>query len=248
MLGMADDVFGSIRIPALCCGLYGFKPSSGRIPYGGIVKPGRDGDSGLLQVPGSIGKSVRDLTMIFRLLVRSEPWVKDALVLPIPWREVPGKDRLTIGLLLEDPSAPVAPSIMRALEDAEKKLVAAGHRIRMIISFPSLEKSEKLVWSYLNTDDSHTSRRQLHESGESTIPSITALQDSEPAARITMRRLYAMNAERAQFKIKWHKIFEEEKLDVLLMPAAPHTAPLHDTWTSTLYTSLWNLVDVSSHM
>jgi amidase len=35
VLGAATDIAGSIRIPALCCGVTGFKPSSGRVPIAG---------------------------------------------------------------------------------------------------------------------------------------------------------------------------------------------------------------------
>lgn len=244
VLGMGSDITGSIRIPALCCGIYGFKPSSGRIPFGRKVPPGKLGSPGQIPSAGPMGRSIRDLAMIFKLIIKSEPWLQDATALAVPWREVPTIKKLNIGLLVEDPSAPVTPPIMRALEDAEKKLVAAGHNIRMIINFPSLDASEKLAWDYFNTDDTHTPTRYIRESGEPIIPSITALQKRDPPGRITMKRLFAMNAEKAQLQLKWHEIFEEEKLDLLMMPSAPHTAPLHDTWTSTHYTALWNLLDV----
>lgn len=50
ILGVGTDIGGSIRIPALCCGTFGFKPTTDRIPFGGQASPVRDGKSLTLPV------------------------------------------------------------------------------------------------------------------------------------------------------------------------------------------------------
>lgn len=50
VLGVGTDIAGSIRIPALCCGTFGFKPTIDRIPFGGQANPVRDGKSLTLPV------------------------------------------------------------------------------------------------------------------------------------------------------------------------------------------------------
>ena len=61
ILGIGTDIGGSIRIPALCNGTYGFKPSSHRVPYGGQASPVRAGSPGFPPVAGPLANSFDDL-------------------------------------------------------------------------------------------------------------------------------------------------------------------------------------------
>ena len=58
-----NDAAGSIRIPASCCGLFGFKPSRGRVPTGPVYSEFWFG----LMVHHVITKSVRDSALILDL-------------------------------------------------------------------------------------------------------------------------------------------------------------------------------------
>lgn len=78
VLGLATDIAGSCRIPALCCGLTSFMPSAGRVPFGGGVPPGRVGSpSAIVPVIGPMGRSVRDAELFMRTVCTGEfaPWM-----------------------------------------------------------------------------------------------------------------------------------------------------------------------------
>ncbi|KAL4972618.1 amidase signature domain-containing protein [Aspergillus desertorum] len=61
ILGIGTDIAGSIRIPSLCCGVYGFKPSIDRIPWGGQVADlAMEGIPGLKPSAGPLARNLED--------------------------------------------------------------------------------------------------------------------------------------------------------------------------------------------
>ncbi|HEY6872555.1 MAG TPA: amidase [Geobacteraceae bacterium] len=69
-LGLGSDTAGSIRIPASYCGIYGFKPTVGKVPRQGLIPPMPetvDLDHHLTAV-GPLARSVRDLLLCYRVL------------------------------------------------------------------------------------------------------------------------------------------------------------------------------------
>lgn len=58
-VGIGTDTGGSVRLPASLCGVYGFRPTTGRWPTTGIVPLSRTRDT-----PGPISRSVSDLALL----------------------------------------------------------------------------------------------------------------------------------------------------------------------------------------
>lgn len=77
-LATGSDGGGSIRIPAAVCGLSGFKPSLGRVPFGGIHPP----NWADLSVKGPMTRRVRDAALALRPAVGPDP--SDLRSLPLP--------------------------------------------------------------------------------------------------------------------------------------------------------------------
>ena len=250
ILGVGTDIGGSIRIPALCCRTFGFKPSVGRVPFGGQVSPVLDGWFGIEPVAGPLAHSARDLRLFLETVIKSKPWDLDYSALAMPWHPVPETKTLTVGVLFECPTWPVAPTIMRAMKTAAEKLKHAGHTIVMLEKFPSFTEATHLSWSFFDIDNAGTGFKFIEESGEPWVPSVKDLYTPPPEGRKdkSLGDVFEMNAKRFKFRSDWLKIFVENKLDVILAPGAHKTAVPHDTFRFPPYTVMWNLLAVRSFL
>ncbi|MCD9155431.1 amidase [Aeromicrobium duanguangcaii] len=144
-----SDGGGSIRIPASCCGVIGFKPSRGRIGAG----PDSPTWSGLA-TDGVLARSVRDVAAVLDLLARPVPGSSRVWPAPAtPFAEAATRDpgRLRIATWT-DPYldfATASPGSVAAVEAARDSLAALGHEIVEVANpWPAeLEQQFNVVWS-----------------------------------------------------------------------------------------------------
>ncbi len=145
-VAQGSDGGGSLRIPASACGVFGFKPSRGRVSNGPIGV-----DVTGLSIQGPIARSVRDAAAMLDAIAVPMPgdpfWAP-----PLPDGETffaatqrdPGK--LRIARYADSPDAQIDAQCLAAYEETTNLLVSLGHEVEEIANpFPAIMKDHFLT-------------------------------------------------------------------------------------------------------
>lgn len=134
----STDMGGSIRVPAAFNGLYAIRPTSDRIPKGGM----QNTNSGQISIKlscGPICHSINDLDLFTRVINAHPHNRYDVTCTPVPWRELSAPEgKMAIGIMKWDGVVMPHPPIIRALEHTKQMLENAGHEGELQFTQPPL--------------------------------------------------------------------------------------------------------------
>lgn len=124
-LGIGTDIGGSIRSPAANNGIYGMKPTTGRLPVGGWAGT-MAGEEQIVPTIGPLSTSLEGCKLFIKTLIDARPWYKEPTLLPFPWSNenfFAGK-KLKVAVLWDDGVVKPHPPVTRALKQVVNKLQA----------------------------------------------------------------------------------------------------------------------------
>jgi fatty acid amide hydrolase 2 len=258
--GLGSDIAGSIRVPALFCGVFGHKPSAGLVPNSGMWPP-TTGTAGLMLQQGPLARRAEDLMPILRLiagpdgedeLVRNDAELGDPAAVSL--------EGLTVTAVEDSAVRPLSREMRDARERAAGALAAAGARLRSV-SLPSWHAAAPAFLATLQA-------RSGQPTGRTTIALLEAHGEAAPRWRDLVRsgrhtaftrlslaaEMLPAASERSRRRLLDRaEAIADELRDaigdgVLLHPAHPRPAPRHGTTLGRLAlltpTAVFNLAGV----
>ncbi|KAH6962193.1 fatty-acid amide hydrolase [Ilyonectria sp. MPI-CAGE-AT-0026] len=253
-LGVGTDLAGSIRIPSLCCGTYGFKPSAGRIAFGGQQMPDNLGLGAIVASAGPLTNDINSLGIFMKAVIDTRPFRLDATVIDIPWRDIDGPPgpKLRLGLLPESPLFPLHPPVKETMEKAVQILQSHGHDVVTLDAAECyVAAAGEVARGILALDK--TWAKSITSNGEPFIPSLMAMSKElrviEPSflpdlgVMDGLQRFETLQTKRAEITEAWRKLWAKHQLDAVISPVAQNTAVEHDAFGYPAYTAFLNLLD-----
>ncbi|MEM9121859.1 MAG: amidase [Pseudomonadota bacterium] len=225
----ASDGGGSIRVPASANGLFGLKPSRGRVSLGPTYSEGWAG----LSHHHMLTRSVRDSAALLDILARPMPGDPYLTALPPrPFAELAREPlpSLKIAVLTDDPSGETAVEapVRAAVLGAVKQLEDAGHRI-VDLDLPLGEDLEALRAATIGIIAANTAAglAELERSLGITI----GPEDVEPGTAFYLEHGRAMSAADYLAAVAAHNAWRRKvetawaDIDVLVCPTLPFVPP-----------------------
>lgn len=212
-LAHGTDIAGSIRYPAYACGVHGLRPSLGRVPAYNAALPERSIGGQLTAVSGPLGRTIADVRLGLAALSAADPrdpwWVPAPLVGP----EVPRRAALCVN----PEGMETEPAVVKALQDAARRLTEAGWTVDTLDSIPPLQEAADLqirMWMADGYDGMLAAAEKEGDPG-----ALVALRGQrDKAAGADLNSFSAVLTRRATLTRLWELFFAE--YPILLLPVS----------------------------
>ena len=220
-IGLGNDIGGSLRNPAHCCGIASLKPTVGVIPMATVVPPEDMLVSAqMMVVEGPMARTVADVRT--GLDVLAGPDIRDPRALPVNLTDSEPGERLRVAVLAEPPGGATDAGIAAAIRAVGDRLSDAGHDVVEVVP-PAYEEVIDL-WGRLLIADVRAQKDLLSmvmgEGGQQVLANFdTNLPNTDFPLMLTL------HAERFAAMRTWSAFFAEHP--VLITPTWAQPAFAH---------------------
>lgn len=257
ILGIGSDIGGSIRSPAANNGVYGFKPTTMRLPSFGMIAT-MFGSEQILPTFGPLSTSLEGCKLFMKTVIDSKPWLKEPSLLPFPWKDDDAyKGRKPkIAVLWDDGVVRPHPPVTRALRQVIENLKAKDN-VEIVEWIPyKHDEAWAIIANLYFCDGGEEDFVVFREADEPELPLTTHILRNEHVQAHTISSMWQAvqrrDAYRMAYAHHWNSTATSTgprgelhgMVDAILCPAGPGAAPKLDTSRWWGYTSQWNLLDV----
>ena len=231
-IGTGSDGGGSVRLPASFCGIFGHKPTHGRIPrFGGQAKPAYNSAG----TSGPMSNDVRDSVILNQALSGFDPRDPGSVKAPVPDYLVgleDGVDGMRIGTTMTLGISDVNDDVAGAVEASWSAFSELGARVEPIdIKFDPVPK--EAWWTLWTTGQVAMYGHLADERPEDLMP--YTLEMIEHGRTLTGADVSVALRNVQNLQLKMHQLFEE--YDLILAPtnaavAWPHLEPPEEIGSS----------------
>jgi amidase len=228
-LGLGNDIGGSLRNPAHCCGIASIKPTVGVVPMATVIPP----EDLLLAsqqmlVEGPLARRVADVRAA--LVALAGPHVRDPRSVPASLVDLVAGERVRIAVLADPPGGTTDPGIAAAVRHAADVLADAGHEL-VEATPPGYEECIDM-WAALLQADLTVTRPLLDEiMSDDGRQLLDQLESETPVPTIELSAL--VQATRYRLMREWSAFFVDHP--ILLSPTWAHPAFEHGADLTSTY-------------
>jgi len=211
-LGFGNDIGGSLRNPAHCCGVASIKPTTGVVPWATVVPPLDPGlPAQLMLTDGPMARHVADVRAALLAIAGAHP--RDPRSLPVTLAGAGSGRPMTVAVCADPPGGSTHPGVVTAIRAAADALAAAGCEV-VEVEPPSFERACEL-WGLLLLEEIRAQRPLLDlVMGEMGRRFLSHADEVFP--RIDTSTLMLAYGDRNRVDREWHQLLTD--VDVLLMP------------------------------